>query len=247
MCSSGVCSAALAVLLAAGGGAQRVEGEVFYVVKPEGAQKAKKPRAGQRAKKPQGGRRMNLGAVEVRFIPAAAMGPVMKERIAKATLEIESARPAVAELGAANAKAQEEALLALQDLPRIESDPAAADRWKVSSETAGDARAKYLAAREAMLRPTTGPYYVADLPEAKATATTAADGKFSVKLAPGRYAVVAAAKLRAGDQTETLFWLVWVTLERGKRQKITLSNDNLIGTSCPRCLVPVRQLTRSLP
>lgn len=243
----GACSAALAVLLAAGSGAQHVEGEVFYVVKPEGGQKAKKPGSGQKVKKPKGGQKMKLGAVEVRFIPAAEMGPLVKERIGKAKAEIESARPTVAELGAASAQAQEEALKALADLPKADSDPAVADRWTASSEKAGEARSKYLAAREAMLRPTTGPYYLANLPPARVTTRTDADGKFSADLAPGKYAVVAAAKRKASDQAETFFWLVWVTLDGHRQQRITLSNDNLIETSCALCLVPVKQLTRSLP
>jgi hypothetical protein len=247
MCVLGAWSASLAVFLAAGGGVQRVEGDVSYVVKPEGAQKGKKPGAGRKGRKPGAGEKLKMVGAEVRFIPAAEMVPFVKERIGKAKVEIESARPAVVELGAAAAKAEQQALGALQELPTAGSDAAVGDRWTASAEKAGEARLKYQAARDAMLRPTTGPYYVADLPPAQVTTRTDADGRFAADLLPGKYAVVAAAKRKASDEAATFYWLVWVAVGRDRPNRITLSNQNLIETSCARCVIPVKQLTRSLP
>lgn len=238
-------SAALALMLIAGEAPQRVEGEVAWWHVPKGAGKGGGT-GGGKGKTPRRITKIPLAGVEVRFIPAAAAEPVFHERLERARREIAAARPAVAELSAEASRAQGEALQALE-LATQGQDATTAERWAATSQVSGDAIARYQAARNAMLVPTRGPYYLADLPPAAGAATTGVDGKFSAELPAGRYAVVASARRQPSDPEEIFHWLLWVTIRGREPSKVALGSDNLVGTSCPSCVVPVKELVRGLP
>lgn len=72
-----------------------------------------------------------------------------------------------------------------------------------------------------------------DLPSPSQVAKTDADGYFVLRLKPGRYALVADSKRKIADKTEEYYWLVWADVNDQTKDKIFLSNDNLIETYCP--------------
>ena len=75
------------------------------------------------------------------------------------------------------------------------------------------------------------------LPRGISTATTDADGKFTLKLPkPGKYALTASAERRILDETEVYRWLIWV---RDSDKTITLSNDNLIESGSLDSVIPI--------
>ena len=74
------------------------------------------------------------------------------------------------------------------------------------------------------------PAYLTDgLPEGKFKAVTDADGKFSMKLPRGKYAVFATAQRRVFSTTEEYHWLIWVDVTNAATSQVTLSNSNMLG------------------
>lgn len=76
-----------------------------------------------------------------------------------------------------------------------------------------------------------------DLPSPSQVAKTDADGNFALRLKPGRYALVADSKRKIADKTEEYYWLVWIDANEQTKDRVFLSNDNLIETYCPDCVV----------
>ena len=81
------------------------------------------------------------------------------------------------------------------------------------------------------------PFYLAGLPTPFTTAKTDADGKFSLKLKPGKYVLAAISSRTVGTDTEKYCWLVWLTVDPNQSKRVMLSNDNLFETNCSDCLV----------
>jgi hypothetical protein len=76
-----------------------------------------------------------------------------------------------------------------------------------------------------------GAFYYEGLPSPLFTAKTDADGKFTLKLKPGKYALAAAASREVPGDTEDYYWLIWITVDPKQQNKIMLSNDNFFRSS----------------
>ena len=79
-------------------------------------------------------------------------------------------------------------------------------------------------------------YYLSSIPPALTKAKTDADGKFSLTLPAGKFAITASSHRLAGGSEEEYYWLVWVDATL-KDQSIMLSNDNLDVTYCDECII----------
>ena len=67
------------------------------------------------------------------------------------------------------------------------------------------------------------------MPKGIVTATTDADGRFSMKTPTrGKYAVVAHASRQIFGSREEYYWIVWTSPEGEPSQTVTLSNNNLL-------------------
>lgn len=79
-----------------------------------------------------------------------------------------------------------------------------------------------------------------NLPVPVATATTNADGKFTVKLPKsGRYVLVAHSTRKVVDASEEYYWMVRADLSSGENKNLTLSNNNYTDSESTDSLLPV--------
>lgn len=98
--------------------------------------------------------------------------------------------------------------------------------------------AEWKIARRAESKYKTGEFFVSDLPTPLLQTKTDADGKFTFKLKPGKYALVAYASRMVGDETETYYWLNWITVNQKQQNRIMLSNDNKFENGIPESFIP---------
>lgn len=80
-------------------------------------------------------------------------------------------------------------------------------------------------------------YYFESLPTSIAISKTDADGKFSLSLPAGKYAIAATSSRNVVNHTELYYWLVLVDTS-SPNQSLMLSNDNLFETKCKECVQP---------
>lgn len=94
----------------------------------------------------------------------------------------------------------------------------------------------YQAVKDVMERSYTSDLYeyLKQMPPPIAGTNTDADGKFAIKLKPGRYVLTSLDQRDVGGQTEFYQWLVLV--DAPADTKITLNNSNLAGG--PGSLIP---------
>jgi hypothetical protein len=93
------------------------------------------------------------------------------------------------------------------------------------------------AARDELKRCEAGWCAIQDLPKSRLSTKTDADGKFSLKLKPGKYALRAVSERVIGRERETYCWFLWVQIGLKTDNRIMLSNDNLVPTECADCIV----------
>jgi hypothetical protein len=84
------------------------------------------------------------------------------------------------------------------------------------------------------------------LPEGKIKAVTDADGKFSMKLPSGKYALVASSERRVVNTTEEYYWLIWVDIDGKEPKQIMLTNQNLLGQDSEDGVFKLKELIPSL-
>jgi hypothetical protein len=95
-----------------------------------------------------------------------------------------------------------------------------------------------LKAQEAALeRQLQNSIWLENLPTPSYLTKTDADGKFSLKLKPGRYALAAEATRKIADKTEEYYWLIWLDVSKKNTDKLFLTNDNLLTAFAPSCVV----------
>ena len=183
----------------------------------------------------QGGTNYKLGLVEVKAIEEPQMLSYIQQKKQIAITEYEKY------------KAIRESLK--MQIPRLEEEFIAAERkWKRmmtnellekvnNAEKRLNAKKAELRKLEVGLQPYYGAYWISDLPMHIQAAKTDADGNFILRLKPGRYALVADATRKVVDDTEEYHWLIWINVRQENRDRIFLSNDNLLRTFCPECVV----------
>jgi hypothetical protein len=209
-----------------------------------------------------GGQNIKLGLVQVGFIREAAIAPVIAS-------QMEKARPKLLEIESTARDANHKAKMATirEDLMRTTVEitertvGVAKEVGRRSYEQArkrhAEARAQYLDAlkEHAQALKTyldaerlvklyrTGCFFAEGVPDAVARDKTDADGRFMVKLQPGRYAAIAVANRQVGKEEETYCWYVWTTVAGEPTKKLMLSNDNLAETKCADCVLPLGKLS----
>ncbi len=183
----------------------------------------------------QGAQNFKLGLVEVSAIPEAEMKKFLVTRASVVEPEI--------------AKRQEEYNAIKQQYDEAVRQASEADRDYSDSIMSGDyerrldyLNRKYdkaktvdeikvkLDAAESSLNDekSATPFFV-DMPKGIATATTDADGKFTMRLSSkGRFALVAHASRQVVGAKEEYYWIVWTSLENQSSKQVILSNNNLL-------------------
>src|SRR5215204_2425856 len=77
---------------------------------------------------------------------------------------------------------------------------------------------------------TSAEHFLKDLPSAIASATTDADGKFTLAIPRDvRYGIVARASRGSDDEEQTYVWFVWISLDGEPTKRLVLNNDNIVG------------------
>lgn len=80
------------------------------------------------------------------------------------------------------------------------------------------------------------------IPQGNIKSVTDADGKFTFKLAKGKYAFFASSQRRVNSSTEEYQWLVWVTVDSRESPNIILSNQNLLGQDSEDSIFKFKEL-----
>jgi hypothetical protein len=88
--------------------------------------------------------------------------------------------------------------------------------------------------------------FTRNLPSPTQIEKTDADGKFTLNLLAGTYAIVAASHRLVGSETENYCWLVWLNTAGEPTKRLMLSNDNLAETMCRDCVLPVQELASTM-
>jgi hypothetical protein len=132
----------------------------------------------------------------------------------------------------AHARAEEHRLWNIQK--HDESNLAKAKAW-----SAAYAETKKITAQLEDLRTrgqhlTSAEHFFKDLPSVVSTATTNADGTFTLGIPrDGRHGVVARASRALDGEEQTYFWAVWISLDGQPAKHLVLNNDNLVGAGSP--------------
>jgi hypothetical protein len=79
-------------------------------------------------------------------------------------------------------------------------------------------------------------YYLASIPGLKGLGKTDAEGKFSVRIPLGNTVIVAHGQRTVSDHVEDYYWAIKSNGVDLKKD-LYLSNDNLIETRCPSCML----------
>lgn len=190
-----------------------------------------------------------MGLVNVAAISEAQILPYVKEVSEKAPQEVARLREAIQKaeieegnaeraMNAARAKESEAEKLHGYGSPQAR---AAQDAWTAAMNAKSRAYGELVGARATARLQMEGAFYIMGLPnlvrgltDGAAATKTDADGRFSLKLKSGRYAVVAITSRTVGGEQEFLYWFIWV--DAGKEKRVILSNDNLMATNCQECV-----------
>ena len=176
-----------------------------------------------------------LGSVEVIAVAGESLRKHLKSRTLQRTLESEKLERDIDAVAAALEIAQADDDRLWQILKRDENNPEKAEAWSGAYE-----KAKSLAQRVDDLesqrrRLASEEYFFEDLPPAAATATTDADGKFTLAISrTEQFGLIARGSRQLLKGIETYSWLVWVNLDGEAEKRLVLSNANLIRAAARR-------------
>lgn len=113
----------------------------------------------------------------------------------------------------------------------------AADNALALARISGSKSGSYKAIKNKFDYFDTPKYFFESLPTPIDISKTDADGKFTLSLPPGKYAIAATSSREVFKNTESYYWLVWVNTSL-RNQSLILSNDNLFETKCDECVQP---------
>lgn len=193
------------------------------------------------------GESIKLGGIEVSAIGDAEMTSFIEKRKAlidptKASLERELERSKLERVAAEKAydkaKADSDAYRGgdvdeTMRLFRVYSDAGSKKAWASGVEASDQKKLWSFPTAE---------FFYDGLPEAVIKTITDADGRFSVALSKGKYAIAAHASRQVGNERvarvtlsirEEYYWLVWVTIGADASQRVLLTNGNLMTSKSP--------------
>jgi hypothetical protein len=179
-------------------------------------------------------RRLSLGLVELHAIPEEALKKHLQRRTAQRELEIGKLQREIDALTATleKVRAEEDRLWKIQK--QDESDLRKANAWSVAYNNTKRLTKQFEDLRTRRQHLTSGDHFLQDLPSAISSATTNADGTFTLPIPrDGRYGIVARASRDLGEEKQTYFWFVWVSLDGALAKRLVLNNDNIVGAGSP--------------
>ena len=178
--------------------------------------------------------RHSLRLVVVHAIPEDALKKHLERRTAKGALlsgklqrEIDALASTLAE-----AQAEEDRLWNLQK--QDESNLRTAKAWSVAYNNTKKITTQLEDLRTRRQHLTSAEHFFKDLPSAISTATTNAEGSFTLPIPrDGRYGIVARASCALNDEEQTYLWFVWISLDGEPAKRLVLNNDNVVGAGSP--------------
>jgi hypothetical protein len=179
-------------------------------------------------------RRQSLAFVDLQAIPEDALKKHLKRRAAQREPEIVKVQREIDALATtlAEAQAEEDRLWNIQK--QDESNLATAKAWSVAFNKTKKITRQLEDLRARRQHLTSGEHFLKDLPSAISSATTNADGTFTLPIPrDGRYGIVARATREPGEEEQPYLWFVWVSLDGEHAKRLVLNNDNIVGAGSP--------------
>lgn len=181
-----------------------------------------------------GGRRCPLGSVVLNAIPEEALKKQLERKMAAGERE---SRKLPREIAAAAAtlektRAEEDRLWKIQradpdNLRKVKAWSVVYNKTKAITKQLEDLQAQ-------QQRLISGEHFFQDLPSPISSATTNADGTFTLAIPrDGRYGIVARDTRALREDAQTCYWFVWVSLHGAPSKRLVLNNDNMVGAGSP--------------
>ncbi len=179
-----------------------------------------------------GGENIKLGDVEIAAYDFQPVAEFVKERQSQSVELHQSLVPVVTatEEGSKAGEADEER--ARQASHYTWDDPG----YKAAREMSEKLSNLYSNARWAAIYSLSAFYYLRKLHDPVATVRTDADGKYSLSLPPGKFALAARASRKVGDLEETYSWLVSIDVARAPIA-LNLANVNMASGDDPSSMI----------
>jgi hypothetical protein len=178
--------------------------------------------------------RHSLGWVVVQAIPEDALKKHLDRRMAQRELGSRKLQREIDALAATLAKTrvEEDRLWHIQK--QDENNLRKAKAWSVAYNNAKKITRQLEDLRTRRQHLTSAEHFLKDLPSAISTATTNADGTFTLAIPrDGRYGIVARASRAQDDEEQTYLWFVWISLDGEPAKRLVLNNDNVVGVASP--------------
>jgi hypothetical protein len=170
-----------------------------------------------------------LAAVTVAAIPGESLRKHLKSRTLQRALDAEKVDREIDALTAALETAQADDERLWQILKRDENNSQNASAWSVAYEKVKSLTQRIEGLELQRQRLASEDYFFEGLPGAASTATTDADGKFTLEIPRhGQFALVARASRQLLKGKEAYAWLVWVDLDGEPSKHLNLSNSNML-------------------
>jgi hypothetical protein len=175
-----------------------------------------------------------LGFVVVHAIPEDALKKHLKRKAAQREIESGKLQREIDALAAtlAQAQAEEDRLWNVQK--QDESNLGKANAWSVAFNNTKKITRQLEDLRTRRRHLVSGEHFLHNLPSAVSSATTNADGTFTLSLPrDGRYGIVARASREPGEEEQSYVWFLWVSLDGEREKRLVLNNDNIVGAGSP--------------
>lgn len=181
-----------------------------------------------------GGRRRSLGSVVLNAIPEKALKKHLERKMERGERE---SRTLPREIDAVAAilektRAEEDRLWRIQKAD--DNNVQKAKAWSVVYNKMKTITKQLEDLQTQRQRLITGQHFFQGLPSPISSATTLADGTFTLAIPrDGRYGIVARASGALREDKQTCFWFVWVGLDGNPSKRLVLNNDNMVGAGSP--------------
>jgi len=181
-----------------------------------------------------GGARCSLGSVVLNAIPEEALKKHLERRMAGGERESRKLPREIAAVAATleKTRAEENRLWTIQkadpdNLRKLKAWSVVYNKTKAITKQLEDLQAQ----RQRLI---SGEHFFQDLPSPISSATTSADGKFTLAIPrDGRYGIVARVSRELPGDMQKCFWFVWVSLDGVHSKRLRLNNDNMAGAGSP--------------
>lgn len=190
----------------------------------------------------QGGSSIKLGLVEIDAIAEPDMSNFIKSKMEHAKIEMDRLKPVLVNLLSEVKQTHDvydkvwHAQADNPDNEKINKEFALTyQRFDKKREEYNSFEAQYFGFLK-------GTYWLEGLPRPIQVTKSDADGKFTLKLKPGRYGLVATSVRKVINSTEEYYWILWMDVNKKSLTKVLLSNDNLLERKSANCAVPFNLL-----